>query len=413
MDTTPPPVDFYAGKSKDLPRFAYRNLAAALQSAADYAGRVAVLATFVETLKANAGKGDFLKFKWVMPPFLRTLLSGDEQVMVDRTLAEIRTRQSTKLFGVYPHCADEFSLDAVFIEAAFDATPNVLFDKTTPIFTIGSCFARNISRFLAERRFNVQTFSQVEDLNSPHSNAAMLAAATATPEARAHYLRQWLMTILVGYAADVIDQTLQHEIVRLEQLRQSIADSRVLIVTLGNTIDYHFGADSAAPVLDAVSVAPKFLAITDNESVNLRVAFGAIAQKLGATLRLATYFETLAALRGLHRSIRSINPAAPIIYTLSPVPIDSAIGLQSARYMGPIEIDCISKSTLRTAINDFLSSDEAGEQAYYFPSYELVRWVGAMLPAPNFGEQDAASRHVSSEILNAIYCFFLKKHGSA
>jgi hypothetical protein len=407
------PVDFYASKSKDLARFAYRNLASDLRAAEGDAARAAVLGGFLERLNANAGKQDFLKFKWVLPSFLKVVLREDECAEVERTLAVLRSRQSTKLFDVYPHCADEFSLDPTFIDATFDAAPVPLFGRGTPILTIGSCFARNIAMFLGEAGYTAETFGQAEDLNSPHSNAAMLAAVTAAPDVRADYLGKWLGILLTGYPADFAAEALKQETERLEKLRENVAAAKVLIVTLGNTIDYHFAPNTDLPVLNGIRVAPKFLAITATESVKIRTAFGRAAQQLGAVLRLATYAETMAAIGGMHAALRAINPDAPIVYTLSPVPIDSAIGLQGAARMGPIEVDCISKSTLRAAINDFFTSGLGGAGCYYFPSYELVRSVGAMLPAPNFGEQDASSRHVSAGILNAIYSFFLKKHGVA
>jgi len=35
-----------------------------------------------------------------------------------------------------------------------------------------------------------------------------------------------------------------------------------------------------------------------------------------------------------------------------------------------------------------------------------------MLPEPAFGAEDAASRHVSSAILNGVYSYFLQKYGA-
>jgi hypothetical protein len=135
-------------------------------------------------------------------------------------------------------------------------------------------------------------------------------------------------------------------------------------------------------------------------------------RQVGAELRLGTFEETKTAINRLYRSVRAINPAAPIVFTLSPVPIDSVLGIHKPLPYGAIETDCISKSTLRVAIAELLPAwDNAS--VHYFPSYEIVRWVGAMLDIPIFGAQDAASRHVSEEILNAVYAFFLRKHGPA
>jgi hypothetical protein len=403
-------VDFYAHKSAGLPRFIYRNLAAALRESPGGDERAALLRRFVESLETEARKGDYLKFKWVLPGFVRQLLTTDEQAAVDEVLRRLRVRQGSKLFDVYPHCSDEFSLDADFLAAAFDATPRSLFDATTPIFTIGSCFARNIAVFLQAKGFNVTNFGQVEDLNSPHSNAAMLAAAAATDDQRLTYVRAWLDAILTGTKPEVIAKVCDRECERLVQLRQKITASRLLIVTLGNIIDYHLPVGHSAPTLAGVNVAPKFLGVTESEDVEVRSAFSKALRRAGVELRLGTYEEARTAICALHQAVRSMNPAAPIVYTLSPVPIDSAVGVHKWGGMGAIEIDSVSKSTLRVAIHDFLMT-HAGTEHHYFPAYEIVRGVGGMLPVPNFGAEDAASRHVSAHILEAVYEFFLRKHG--
>jgi hypothetical protein len=43
---------------------------------------------------------------------------------------------------------------------------------------------------------------------------------------------------------------------------------------------------------------------------------------------------------------------------------------------------------------------------FYLPSYEIVRWVAPLVGIPIFGKEDAASRHVSNEVLNSI-CNFI------
>jgi hypothetical protein len=408
----PPATDYYKEKNEALPRFVYRRLAAAIAAADGAEARGIAIAAFLDVIERDSRKGDYLKLKWVLPNFVRALLSPDEQHTVDDALSQRRERQSGKLFGVYPHCSDEFSLDPAFITAAFDAVPRPLFDPSTPIFTIGSCFARNISNFLIQHGFNSINFRQFEDINSPYSNAVMLAAAIAPDHERETYLRWWLNAILEGNTPAFIDNILLNETLHLQALRERIAASRLLIITLGNTVDYHLEPGNEAPAFDDIRVAPKFLGVAASEDVDTRLKLSNKFHKLGTRLRLTTHAECLAALQALHRAIRRVNPNAPVIYTLSPVPIDSAMGLEGAGTAGAIEIDCISKSTLRAALAEFMTMPDSDAGSTYFPSYEIVRWLGAMLPSPAFGVEDAASRHVSAGILDAIYGFFLRKHGA-
>src|SRR5688572_18756881 len=102
---------------------------------------------------------------------------------------------------------------------------------------------------------------------------------------------------------------------------------------------------------------------------------------------MANYTETKAAINTLYRSIRKINPSAPCIITLSPVPIDSAVGIKTELPYGAIELDVISKSTLRAALFELFNEWSASEaNTYYFPSFEIVRWIGGGLrDIPTFG----------------------------
>src|SRR5215831_3701055 len=116
-------VDFYSSKGTALPRFVYRHLLSALQKQTDSQSRAEVISEFLATLDQYAMKGDFLKFKWALPTRLSEVLTPSERALLDGRLSQLRHRTAKKLFDVYPHCSDEFSLDPAFIDAAFDASP--------------------------------------------------------------------------------------------------------------------------------------------------------------------------------------------------------------------------------------------------------------------------------------------------
>jgi hypothetical protein len=209
-----------------------------LQKQTDSQSRAAAISEFLATLDKYAMKGDFLKFKWVLPTRLSEVLTPSERALLDGRLGQLRHKAAKKLFDVYPHCSDEFSLDPAFIDAAFDASPMPLFDRGTPIFTMGSCFARNIATYLKRNDFNADTFGQVEDLNSPLSNALMLAVVASPAERRLAYLQWWLGKLFAGQPEELIQATAKKELARLEALQAQIADAKVLTLTLGNTVDF-------------------------------------------------------------------------------------------------------------------------------------------------------------------------------
>ena len=200
---------------------------------------------------------------------------------------------------------------------------------------------------------------------------------------------------------------------RLQHLVQSLQAAQVIVVTVGNIFDF-FLSHAENDIAPDVPVAPKFFRIWQSEDVGVRGTVSKNLKSAGAEFRMATYSETIIALSRLRSAILAINPDAFCIFTLSPVPFDSAVGLEQSLPSGAMELDCVSKSTLRAALHEFFGSRTRSDpNLFYFPSFEIVRWIGAMSPVPAFGSEDAASRHVSATILNSVYHYFLLKFGVA
>jgi hypothetical protein len=118
--------------------------------------------------------------------------------------------------------------------------------------------------------------------------------------------------------------------------------------------------------------------------------------------RLTTVDENTENLRRLVEVIRQINSTAPIILTLSPVPL-----LASFRDISCLTADCVSKSVLRVAIDLVMS--ERLRSVFYWPSFEIVRWVGANLPYPAFGE-DGKARDVNRRVVGGIIDAFIDSY---
>jgi hypothetical protein len=99
--------------------------------------------------------------------------------------------------------------------------------------------------------------------------------------------------------------------------------------------------------------------------------------------------------------VRQVNEAAPIVLTLSPVPL-----MATFRDISCLTADCVSKSTLRVALDRVMASRPPN--VYYWPSFEIVRWVGGHLPSAAFGVDDGVSRHVSQELVGHIIDAFVE-----
>jgi hypothetical protein len=119
--------------------------------------------------------------------------------------------------------------------------------------------------------------------------------------------------------------------------------------------------------------------------------------------RLTTVDENARNLTRMIEIIRSLNPTAPIVLTLSPVPL-----MATFRDISCLTADCVSKSVLRVALDQVMSARPAN--VYYWPSFEIVKWVGANLPWAAYGRKGKARaidrrlvRLIMDEFVEAFY----------
>jgi hypothetical protein len=407
-------VDFYDEKSTLRESFVYRRLAYDLAQEPGKAGRLVIVEDFKKQLDEQGAHGEFLKFKWCLPYFLRTALFPNERADLESWLAARRKKRNRRFVRALPHCSDEFDVTEPFLDATFPVADEPTISKETRVYTMGSCFARNIAVFLQANGYNANTFLQTEDLNSPFSNAQMLAVAVAAPSQKNGYLRHWIKAIHEPISEAGVERQLRKVTERLDKVVAELRAASVIIVTVGNVLDFFIDTpDAGFDISGTVNVAPKFLLLPDKAEITKRVNLTSRLRSLGANFRMGSLAEARIAIASFYGAIRKINASALCIVTLSPVPIDNAVGLQERLPYGALEIDCVSKSTLRVALHELMSEwTEQDANIRYFPSYEIVRWVGPMLPEPAFGAEDAASRHVSKSILNGVYAFFIKKFGA-
>lgn len=117
--------------------------------------------------------------------------------------------------------------------------------------------------------------------------------------------------------------------------------------------------------------------------------------------RLTTVEENEQNIVRIVELIRSVNPDAPIVLTLSPVPLMATFRGQSC-----VTADAVSKSVLRVAID--LVANRRLEGVYYWPSFEVVRWAGGHLPWPAYGVPDRRARHVTRYLVAEIIDAFVE-----
>jgi hypothetical protein len=112
---------------------------------------------------------------------------------------------------------------------------------------------------------------------------------------------------------------------------------------------------------------------------------------------LSTVAENAANIRAIIDLVRTVNQQAPIVLTLSPVPLQATF-----RDISCVTADCVSKAVLRVALDEVMRGKLPA--VYYWPSFELVRSIGAVLPWSAYGDPDArhANRFLVQSILDAF-----------
>jgi tetratricopeptide (TPR) repeat protein len=228
--------------------------------------------------------------------------------------------------------------------------------RNTRFFTMGSCFARNLSRNLITNGYVSHHMEISEYINTTFANR-----------------------VFVDWLGDRgIDDAIRERIVSLlpgdwskENTLAVLKNADVFILTLG--------------------VAPAFFDRATSEFVlprptalNSRV----LAEKY--VFRTTSVKENVENVLYLLDFVRQISPGIKVIVTVSPVPLIASFEHESA-----VQADCLSKSTMRLVAHEVVNNSGISN-ILYWPSFEVFRWAGSH--ASNYyAADDGAAWHVSEE----------------
>jgi hypothetical protein len=117
-------------------------------------------------------------------------------------------------------------------------------------------------------------------------------------------------------------------------------------------------------------------------------------------MKQTTVAENIEQINAIVACIRRSNGSAPVIFTLSPVPL-----LLSMTDYPPVPSNVISKSVIRSALHDVM--ERKFENVHYWPSYEIVDWMGKYT-GPIWGQKGNDLRHLEPDIIDGIMRKFSK-----
>ena len=116
---------------------------------------------------------------------------------------------------------------------------------------------------------------------------------------------------------------------------------------------------------------------------------------------MTTVEENVSNLNAILDLLRRISPNVRLVVTVSPVPLHATFERTSA-----IVSDCVSKSTLRVAAEEFCKQHDDG--VFYWPAFEMIKWVSPHRE-PFFGIDDGAPSHISDDAVGVVVDSFLER----
>jgi hypothetical protein len=273
----------------------------------------------------------------------------------------------------HPFKADLAPHDAVLKQVLAGWLPGQpLIDQDTRIVAFGSCFAANITEYLANRKFNVLTAKDGE-----HSGAYLVRFSEGMVNSFA--IRQQLEWALEKRAPETIlwhDDDAQaysyKEDVRVET-SEVFRRGDVFIITLGLAEVWY----------DEPTGGVFWRAVPEDAYDPARHRF-----------RVSSVEENKENIKATYRLIKKHRPEAKVILTLSPIPLKATF-----RPVSCITANWASKSIMRAAIDEAYREIGDPQGLYYWPSYEIVmdifpdRWTNER-------------RHVKQPILDFVMTLF-------
>lgn len=235
--------------------------------------------------------------------------------------------------------------------------------KSTPIASMGSCFAREIKRRLLQKGYNYLT----EETHHPaaiHASAAweriyntfcLRQVFEYTFEEWQPDLRWWVAPqsrkIQDPYRRIVLYDSMEAAEKDFERHRQhsrrALQGAEVLILTLGLTEIWRDRVDGSVISLPSGPYV--------NEGGDMK----------RYEFKVSRYGENLANLECIHAIMARHNPACKLLVTISPVNLWATF----RKDMDVISASCNSKSTLRAAADEFTVRHA---NVFYFPAFEMA-----------------------------------------
>jgi len=283
----------------------------------------------------------------------------------------------------------------------FPPDPGLRITRSTPIASMGSCFAREIRKVLLENGYNYIT-EETDNPASVHASAAWertyntfsmrqifeYTFAEWTPD-----LRWWISPDskrvqdpyrrIILY--DSLDEAEKDFAYHRQCSRRALEKAEVLILTFGLTEIWEDTEDGAVICLPS-GPYPK-------EGGDMR----------RYRFRVSRYNENLENLERIHDIMARHIPECKLLVTVSPVHLWATF----RQDLDVLSASCNSKSTLRAVVDEFAMRHD---NVFYFPSFEMATIYQPILGRTWLSE-GKENFHVNRETVRFIMDHFFTIYG--
>jgi hypothetical protein len=260
--------------------------------------------------------------------------------------------------------------------------------RQTPIASIGSCFSKEIKKWLIRNGYNfIETaqgpcteagsarYDRVYNTFSIRQEFERAFADFSPKEQYWEYIEgdqkilldPYRNNVAWGDKAEMNAELAEHR----HNVRKAFTEAQVLIITVGQA-EIWFDKEEGA----VFPLVPPTQVYDRNKHA----------------YRLSTYEENLANLQRIHDLFSLNNPNGHMVITVSPVPLRATF-----RPVNSLVANTAGKAILRAAVDHFIQTNT--DQVSYFPAYE-VTMVAEHSPFMD------DNRHVKKEVIEKIMNLF-------
>lgn len=308
---------------------------------------------------------------------------------------ETHVKHRFQKWQVWPGSFDNPPVDGNF---PVPETDRFTISKSTPIASMGSCFAREIKRRLIQRDYNYL----VEETHHP---ATIHASAAWERVYSTHCMRQifeytfaqwnpdlrWWITprskkiqdpyrrVILYDHLEAAEKDFEHH---RQHSRRILESAEVLILTLGLTEIWQDTIDGSV-----ISV-PSGPYVKEGGDMS-RYRF-----------RVSRYADNLDNLERIYEIMATFNPDCKILMTVSPVNLWATF----RQDMDVISASCNSKATLRAVADEFTTRHE---NVFYFPAFEMAT-IYQPLTGRTYFSEGRDNFHVNKATVRFIMQHFFK-----